>query len=102
MRNVEQMFIYILPIFIYLIVCKATILEMETEVKKVDPRKKVEVSGFRLDPNGKTKTKSIQYSKSETYLTELMESICKQNTLYSMLLPTVSITSRSKYLYLYR
>lgn len=51
---------------------------MENEVKKVDPRKRVEVSGFRLDPDGKSKTKSIQYSKSETYLTELMDSICKQ------------------------
>ncbi|KAJ6632815.1 Protein seele [Pseudolycoriella hygida] len=59
------------------LVCKATILKMEEEIKKVDPRKTVEVSGFRLDPNGKPKSKSIQYSKSETFLTELMESICE-------------------------
>lgn len=58
--------------------CKATILEMENEIQKIDPRKRVEVSGFRLDADGKSKTKSIQYSKSETYLTELMDSICKQ------------------------
>lgn len=50
---------------------------MEKEIKKVDPRRRVEVSGFRLDPNGQSKTKSIQYSKSETFLTELMDSICK-------------------------
>lgn len=51
---------------------------MEKEIQKIDPRKRVEVSGFRLDGDGKSKSKSIQYSKSETYLTELMESICKQ------------------------
>lgn len=57
--------------------CQATILEMEKAIKKVDPRKKVEVSGFRMDPDGFSETKSVQYSKSETYLTELMETICK-------------------------
>ncbi len=36
------------------------------EVEKVDPRKRIEV----------TSTKSIQYSKSETYLSELMEDLC--------------------------
>lgn len=52
---------------------------MEKAVKKVDPRKRVEVSGFRLDPIGQSKPKSIQYSKSETYLTDLMDKICEHN-----------------------
>jgi len=60
------------------LVCQATILEMGKAIKKIDPRKKVDVSGFRMDPNGFSETKSVQYSKSETYLTELMETICKQ------------------------
>lgn len=60
----------------YFLVCKAAIAGMENEIKKVDPRKRVDVGGFRLDQNGQAKTKSIPYSKSETYLTELMESIC--------------------------
>ncbi|XP_037028179.1 protein seele-like isoform X1 [Bradysia coprophila] len=59
--------------------CKGTIREMESEIKKIDPRKRVEVSGFRLDPSGKSKTKTVQYSKSETYLTELMESMCEDS-----------------------
>lgn len=70
-----NVFLYICRLI--LIVCQATILEMQNAIKKVDPRKKVDVSGFRMDPNGFTETKSVQYSKSETYLTELMETICK-------------------------
>lgn len=40
---------------------------MRYEVEKVDPRKRIEVSA----------TKSIQYSKSESFLAELMEDLCK-------------------------
>jgi len=60
------------------LVCQATILEMENAIKKVDPRKKVEVSGFRMDSDGFSEVRSVQYSKSETYLTELMDTICSQ------------------------
>lgn len=49
------------------LVCRAVIEVMLYEVEKVDPRKRIEV----------TSTKSIQYSKSEAYLAELMEDICK-------------------------
>lgn len=47
---------------------------MQSAIKKVDPRKKVEVSGFRMDSKD---TKTVQLIKSESYLTELMESVCK-------------------------
>lgn len=57
-------------------VCRATIQEMQNVINKVDPRKKVEISGFRLDGSGSSGTRSVQYSKSETFLSELMESIC--------------------------
>lgn len=50
---------------------------MENAIKKVDPRKRVEVSGFRMDPNGFSEVKSVQYARSETYLTELMDTICE-------------------------
>lgn len=50
---------------------------MKKAVAKVDPRKRVEVSGFRMDVDGNNIAKSVQLSKSETYLTELMENICK-------------------------
>lgn len=49
---------------------------MERAIKKVDPRKKVEIGGFRLKLDGDTVGKTVQLAKSETYLTELMENIC--------------------------
>lgn len=49
---------------------------MEDEVSKVDPGKKVEVSGFRLDSSGNAVSKSVPMAKSEMYLTEVMEKIC--------------------------
>ncbi|XP_055612629.1 protein seele-like [Uranotaenia lowii] len=59
------------------LVCKATMNEMEIAVGKVDPKKKVEIGDYRLDATGDSKNrKTIQLSKSEIYLTELMESVC--------------------------
>lgn len=58
------------------LVCRATVKEMLVAIGKVDPKKRVEVSGFRIDSQGNTITKSVQYSKSETYLTELSEEVC--------------------------
>ncbi|XP_037953162.1 protein seele [Teleopsis dalmanni] len=57
-------------------VCKATIQEMEEEIAKVDPNKKADISGFRLDASGNSVGKSVTLAKSEMYLTELMENIC--------------------------
>lgn len=48
-------------------------MEMQTAIKKMDPRKRVEVSGFHMNQVAK----SVQLIRSETYLTELMETICK-------------------------
>lgn len=50
---------------------------MEEAINNVDPRKKVEVGGFRIDDTGSMVSKSVQLKRSEIYLTELMESICK-------------------------
>ena len=61
------------------IVCKATVREMEEAVAKVDPKRTVEISGFRLDATGSSGAKTVQYVKSEMYLTELMEKICIDN-----------------------
>lgn len=58
------------------LVCKVTLKEMLAAIALIDPRKRVEVSGFRIDSKGNTITKTVQYSKSETYLTELAESVC--------------------------
>lgn len=61
---------------IYFPVCKATIDEMLLAIAKVDPKRRADVGGYRMDSEGKSVTRTVQYSKSETYLTELMENIC--------------------------
>lgn len=45
-------------------------------IAKVDPKRRADVGGYRMDSEGKSVTRTVQYSKSETYLTELMENIC--------------------------
>lgn len=73
----NQNHIYLLIRFVYVHpfpVCRATIDEMLKAIAKVDPRKKVEVSGFRMDSKN---LKTVQLIRSETYLTELMETVCK-------------------------
>lgn len=51
---------------------------MEEAISKIDPQKVVEVGGFRIDGNGNLISKTAKYSKSETYLTELMENVCSK------------------------
>lgn len=46
-------------------------------IGKVDPKRKLEIGGYRLDTAGDAIKKGVQLTKSETYLTELMENICK-------------------------
>lgn len=60
--------------FFYFPVCKATLEEMLIAITKVDPKRTVEI-GYHLDAGRNKKT--VQLSKSETYLTELMENICE-------------------------
>lgn len=50
---------------------------MQLDIAKVDPKKRADVGGYRMDSSGQSQTKTVQYSKSETYLTDLMENICK-------------------------
>lgn len=49
---------------------------MDLAISKVDPAKRVEVGKFRLDTSGSATSKKIPLTKSEMYLTELMETIC--------------------------
>lgn len=75
-------FVYVFLLFIIYPVCKATIDEMLSAVAKVDPKKRTNVGGYRMDSDGNSITRSVPYSKSETYLTELMENICKTKITY--------------------
>lgn len=70
----DNLFVFIQNMAFLSAVCRATLVEMKSAIKKVDPRKKVEVSGFRMDSKD---TKSVQLIRSESFLTELMESVCE-------------------------
>jgi hypothetical protein len=39
--------------------CLAIVQEVNTKIKEVDPNKKIEVGGFRVDPKGKQKLKKV-------------------------------------------
>lgn len=59
-------------------VCKAVVSEIEEEVAKVDPKKKIDVSGFRLDSDGNSVGKSVIMAKSEMFLSEVMDKLCEK------------------------
>ncbi|XP_073811366.1 canopy family protein seele [Musca autumnalis] len=59
-------------------VCKAVISEIEEEVSKVNPNKKIDVSGFRLDADGNAVAKSVPMAKSELFLSEVMDKVCEK------------------------
>uniref|UniRef100_A0A1A9USS0 DUF3456 domain-containing protein n=1 Tax=Glossina austeni TaxID=7395 RepID=A0A1A9USS0_GLOAU len=59
-------------------VCKVVIKEMTDEVAKVGPNKIVEVGGFRLDSSGNAVRQKKSLTKSEMFLTELMEKVCEK------------------------
>ena len=60
----------------YCAACEVIAAEVEYAISKVDPKKTIEIEGFRVDPQGNQKSKSILYARSETHLTEVSENLC--------------------------
>jgi len=56
-------------------VCRAVVEEIENEIKKVDPRKTIEVGSYRIDATGDQK-KKVPYAFSEMHLHEVLENVC--------------------------
>lgn len=52
--------------------------EIDNELSKIDPKKTVEVSGYRLDAKGNANVKTVPQTKSEIFLSELLDSICEK------------------------
>lgn len=63
------------------LVCKAIVEVMLYEIKKVNPKKKLEVKS----------DKSIPYVKSESYLSELMEDLCKIHEIFRYITGDVTL-----------
>lgn len=57
-------------------VCEKSIYELTTAVSKLDPNRKVEVGGHRLDKDGNFRQKEVSQTKSEMVLSELIEKVC--------------------------
>lgn len=57
-------------------VCEKSINEVTSAVSKLDPNRKVEVGGHRLDKDGNFRQKEVSQTKSEMILSELIENIC--------------------------
>ncbi|XP_026468122.1 protein seele [Ctenocephalides felis] len=60
------------------LVCQATVDELLDDIASVDPNKKVNVGNFRLDGSGNANSQTIPYTKSEVYLSDLLDSICNK------------------------
>ncbi|KAG5894787.1 hypothetical protein JTB14_005223 [Gonioctena quinquepunctata] len=60
------------------LVCDTSILEVSKAISKLDPDKKVDVGGYRLDTEGNYKHKAVPEAKSEMALSELIEKVCDQ------------------------
>lgn len=62
--------------FLSCLVCRALIDEVEAEIDKVSPAKKVNVGSFRLDGDGNVKQVLVPYARSQLHLSEVMDRVC--------------------------
>lgn len=60
----------------FIIVCEKSIYELTKAVSDLDPNKKVEVGGSRLDKDGNFKQKVVPEAKSEMVLSGMIEKVC--------------------------
>jgi len=63
--------------------CLALVDEMDHVISRIDPKKKIQVGSFRIDPQGNQKLKEVPYARSEVYLTEQFEEVCAKMSKYA-------------------
>lgn len=51
--------------------------ELKSDVDKVPPERTIEIGGYRLDGIGNSVAKTVPLAKSEVFLNEIMENVCK-------------------------
>lgn len=61
---------------LYCSACRAIADELSYSINQVDPKKMINVGGFRLSADGTLKDKKVPLARSETYLSELVEGVC--------------------------
>ncbi|XP_072750857.1 protein seele [Anoplolepis gracilipes] len=60
------------------LVCRATIKELQIELSNVPPDTLVEVGSYRMDAEGNTKHKMIPVSRSEVFISNMLDNICEK------------------------
>ncbi|XP_050539245.1 protein seele-like [Daktulosphaira vitifoliae] len=82
------LFIYVVPSFavstseLKCEVCCRLVELIQKNVSSVDPSRVVQVLNFRLDENGNNPSNIVPLSRSQIYLSEVMDSVCKQMSDY--------------------
>ncbi|KAM9349551.1 protein canopy-1 [Symphorus nematophorus] len=90
-----QMTLMVLSVFInnvqgkrdkvlYCSACKAIVDELNYSISQVDPKKTINVGGFRLSPDGTMKDKKIPFARSEAHLSELLDGVCNSMSDYAL------------------
>ncbi|OCT73865.1 hypothetical protein XELAEV_18032829mg [Xenopus laevis] len=64
--------------------CRALVDELLYEIRKVNPKKTVDVGSFRISPDGKQEQNKVPFAKSELYLTDVLEEICEKMNDYGL------------------
>ncbi|XP_059199966.1 protein canopy-1 [Centropristis striata] len=69
---------------LYCSACKAIVDELKYSISQVDPKKMINVGGFRLTPDGTMKDKKVPLARSETHLSELLDGVCDSMSDYAL------------------
>ena len=68
---------------VYCAACEVIVDEIDYAISKVDTKKTIQIEGFRVDPQGNQKQKTIPYARSEVHLTEIVENLCSNMNKYA-------------------
>ncbi|XP_075443980.1 protein canopy homolog 1 isoform X2 [Ascaphus truei] len=64
--------------------CRALVDELQYEIRKVNPKKTIDVGSFRISPDGTQGKSKVPLATSELYLTEVLEDICEKMNDYGL------------------
>ncbi|KAJ8012046.1 hypothetical protein DPEC_G00064620 [Dallia pectoralis] len=69
---------------LYCSACRAVVDELNYSISQIDPKKTVQVGGFRLNPDGSLTDKKVPLARSEANLSELLEGVCESMSDYAL------------------
>ncbi|XP_076465798.1 protein canopy homolog 2-like [Babylonia areolata] len=70
---------------VYCSVCRALVDEINVRVSAADPKKKIQVGSYRVDPKGNQKLAEVKYATSDLHLTEILEDVCQAFNDYAVI-----------------